>query len=80
MSPFFNIGGSRKAHERESDKVPWILVDDLSMKGRLVHYLSGGGMRTFGRTLSQDVARRRHRRFMFVSAAIAVSWLVLWLV
>lgn len=80
MSPLFDIGPSRKALEYKREKEPWILVDDTSVKGRLVRYLSGGGMRTFGRTLSQDAARRRHRRFMAVSALIAVCWLLLWLV
>lgn len=75
MSPLPHIGSSRKAVESKSGKMPWMLVDDTSAKGRLVHYLSGGGMRTFGRTLSQDLARGRHRRFFAAAFSLAALWL-----
>lgn len=44
---------------------------------RLFHYLSGGGMRTFGRTLRQDVRSRRQTRFLVVAAALFVAWFCL---
>ena len=44
---------------------------------RLFHYISGGGMRTFGRTLRQEVRSRRQTRFLIVSALLAAGWLLL---
>ena len=45
------------------------------MYGRLVHYLAGGGMRAFGRTVRQEEVLMRRRRFFTVAAAIAALWL-----
>ena len=44
---------------------------------RLFHYISGGGMRTFGRTLRQDARSRRQTRFLVVSAVLFAVWLCL---
>jgi len=65
------------AHAYTRSKSPWILQEHESAYGRLIHYLSGGGMRTFGRTVGQEEARIRQRRFLIVSAVLFVLWLVL---
>ena len=44
---------------------------------RLYHYISGGGMRTFGRTLEQDARSRRQTRFLVFFAAALAVWLLL---
>jgi hypothetical protein len=49
------------------------------MYGKLIHYLSGGGMSTFGRTVRQEEVRIRRRRFFVAVGAIAVLWLVFWI-
>jgi len=41
---------------------------------RLFHYLSGGGMRTFGRTMEQDRRSRRQTRFLVFAAVLAAVW------
>jgi len=65
------------AHPYTRADVPWIIGEPLSC-GKLILYISGGGMRTFGRTVSQEVVRRRQRRFLAVAAAIAVAWTALY--
>ena len=65
------------AHAYTRSESPWILSACSSSCGRLVRYLSGGGMRTFGRTVRQEEVRRRHRRFCMEAAAAALLWLAL---
>jgi len=66
------------AHAYTRSKSPWILSDGTSVCGRLVHYLSGGGMRAFGRTVRQEEIRCRHARFWVAVAALAALWMVFW--
>lgn len=65
------------AHAYTRSDSPWIMERHTSAYGKLMHYISGGGMRTFGRTVRQEEARRRHRRFCMEFAALALLWLVL---
>ena len=65
--------GSCHAYTRS--RSPWILSDYRGVYGKLLHYISGGGMQTFGRTVRQEEARLRQRRFLIVSAFIAAVWL-----
>lgn len=68
-------------------KEPWRLdagreaYDNISSSSRatwkLFHYISGGGMRTFGRTLEQDSKSRRQSRFLVCSAVLLLVWLTL---
>lgn len=44
------------------------------MYGKLIHYLSGGGMSTFGRTVKQEEVRLRRRRFFIAAGVIAAVW------
>ena len=68
------------AHSYTRSDSPWIMGRHKSDYGNLIHYLSGGGMRTFGRTVRQEEARRRQRRFCMAAAAFSVLWLVFLLV
>ncbi len=68
------------AHAYTRSRTPWIISDASASCGKLFHYISGGGMRTFGRTVLQEEARRRHIRFWAVASVIAALWLVLLIV
>ena len=75
------------AHSYTRSSEPWRLDSYTAASGRtssgkeygwkLFHYLSGGGMRTFGRTIAQDVRSRRQTRFLVVAVLLAVIWLCL---
>lgn len=65
------------AHDYTRSDSPWIMERHASAYGKLIHYLSGGGMSTFGRTVRQEEARRRHRRFCVEFAVLAAVWLAL---
>lgn len=62
------------AHAYTRDDSPWILGEYESVYGKLIHYLSGGGMTTFGRTVAQEKVRRRQRRFLVWSTVIGLVW------
>lgn len=65
------------AHAYTRVKCPWIIGGCGTASGnRLVTYISGGGMRTFGRTVRQESARRRQNRFFAVAALLGVAWTV----
>lgn len=65
------------AHAYTRSDVPWAMSTSRTPRGRLVNYISGGGMRIFGRTVRQEEVRRRQLRFLAVSTALAVLWLLL---
>lgn len=62
------------AHPYTRSDTPWILDEHCSPYGKLIHYLSGGGMRTFGRTIRQEETRRRQRRFLTAAGVLFVLW------
>ncbi len=63
------------AHAYTREKVPWILREHKSVYGKLIHYLAGGGMSAFGRTISQEKAHQRHIRFFIVASVFGIIWL-----
>ena len=65
------------AHAYTRSSCPWIIPERRSVCGKLVHYLAGGGMEAFGRTVQQEEVRRRQTRFVSVAAALAVGWLIM---
>ena len=80
----------RAEHAYTSSKVPWRMDADVIQEGenvtdetaatrRLFHYLSGGGLRNFGRTVLQEERDIRQRRFLKIAAAAGVSWLILFI-
>lgn len=62
------------AHAYTHSPVPWEMGEYRSSYGKLIHYLSGGGMRTFGRTVRQEETRIRQNRFLAVAAVLFVLW------
>ena len=67
------------AHGYTRESSPWIMDEHKSVYGKLIHYLSGGGLRDFGRTVKQEETDIRRRRFLVVMAVFAVVWLCLWI-
>ena len=65
------------AHAYTRSDVPWAMSTSRTVQERLVNYISGGGMRIFGRTVHQEEVRRRQVRFLAVSAVLAGLWLLL---
>ena len=72
-----SVLSSRHAYTRS--RTPGILADYRGVYGKLLHYLSGGGMSTFGRTIRQEEARFRQRRFLVVASVLGTLWLVFYL-
>ena len=72
------------AHDYTRSKVPWRLDEYQLAHGettkgkrfgwKLFHYLSGGGMSTFGRTVEQEERAARQNRFLVIASVIAVLW------
>lgn len=62
------------AHAYTRSDAPWLLE---AYSKKLFHYLSGGGISAFGRTVKQQEADMRRDRFLRVAAAVFVIWLVL---
>lgn len=77
------------AHSYTRSSAPWLLDAYQDAKGetttgdkfswRLFHYLSGGGMKTFGRTIRQEEADLKRTRFLLAAAVIGVVWLCFWI-
>ena len=65
------------AHAYTRSDVPWALETRRHGRGRLIDFISGGGMRTFGRTVRQEEARRRQIRALVVLVSVVVAWFVL---
>ena len=75
------------AHAYTRSPIPWQIDTDhaareRAMQGKrfgwkLFHYISGGGMRTFGRTIQQEELRSRQNRFLVLAALAAGLWLAL---
>ena len=65
------------AHAYTRSDVPWSISTAKSARGKLIDYISGGGMRTFGRTVRQEEVRRKQLRFLAVAAALAAVWFLL---
>lgn len=72
--------GVTAAHGYTSAETPWIIDGESNGHERLVRYISAGGMRTFGRTVAQEIVRRKQRRFLALSAVLAVVWAILYFI
>lgn len=64
------------AHAYTRSSCPWIIAEHRSVYGKLIHYIAGGGMLAFGRTVRQEEVRRRRIRFLSGVAVVAALWLV----
>lgn len=65
------------AHAYTRSEVPWSISIGETRHAKLIDYISGGGMRTFGRTVRQEEARRKQYRFLAVFAALVLAWFLL---
>lgn len=63
------------AHAYTRSDVPWAITVGETAYAKMIGYISGGGMRTFGRTVRQEEVRRRQRRFVVVFSVVAALWL-----
>lgn len=87
MTRFLQTNLKCDAHAYMRSPEPWRIDAGSEVYGaisrenrrgwRLFHYLSGGGMRSFRRTLEEDGRSRRQTRFLVFSAVVFVAWLVL---
>lgn len=64
------------AHAYTRSKSPWIIANSQSTCGRLIHYISGGGIRAFGRTVQQEEASHRQSVALSIIGIISVVWAV----
>ncbi len=75
----------KRRHAYTSTDIPWSMDEDRSetvtspdgrrFEWRLFRYLSGGGMRAFGRSSGAELLRRRQERFLWLAAAFGALWL-----
>lgn len=75
------------AHAYTRAKLPWLLDAYTEAKGetttgkkfgwKLFHYIAGGGMKVFGRTVRQELADARQTRFLAAAAVFVCAWLAL---
>ena len=76
----------KRRHAYTSMDIPWSMDVDAHeadgadgaglVRWRLFRYLSGGGMRAFGRSSGQELLIRRQTRFLWLAGALAVCWIV----
>ena len=76
-------------HSYTRSHTPWVLDENRMAKGqtssgfkfgwRLFHYISGGGMQAFGRSVRQEEADIKQMRFLISAGAFGVVWLLLWI-
>lgn len=64
------------AHAYTRSDVPWNMSVGETAYAKMISYISGGGMRTFGRTVQQEVVLRRQRKFLVVFVVLTVLWFV----
>lgn len=79
----------RDAHAYTRSRTPWLLdvrkeaQEETAAQGRtgwrLFHYLSGGGLRAFGRTVQQEEAEAKRARFLAKAAVLGAVWLYFWI-
>lgn len=73
------------AHAYTHSRMPWRLEVNRDARGqttkgkvfgwKLFHYLAGGGMKTFGRSVQQEETNARRNRFLTVAGVLGVVWL-----
>ena len=76
-------------HSYTRSHTPWLLDENREARGetsnghkfgwRLFHYIAGGGLRAFGRSVRQEEIDARHNSFLAWAGVFAVVWLVLWI-
>jgi len=89
MRERIHISPVKPAHGYTSSSSPWLFDVNTEAKGetttgkkfgwKLFHYISGGGMRMFGRTVEQEEADIRQNRFFATMGVLFVLWLAFYL-
>lgn len=79
MSAAIHVHAVKDAHSYTRSRVPWRLEDDPKSPEaeKLYHYLSGGGSRSFGRSVKQEEADHKRNCFLIGASIFALVWLVL---
>jgi len=80
----------QSVHAYTRSEIPWEMdtngnvpsgaVKSRKFGWRLFHYISSGGMRTFGRTVKQMERERRQHRFVVLLVLLWLAWAVLYAV
>ena len=65
------------AHAYTRSDVPWAITTSRTAHDKMVNYISGGGMRIFGRTVRQEETKRRQLRVLAVAGVLIAIWFVL---
>ena len=65
------------AHAYTRSGVPWAMATSRTPRDRMRNFISGGGMRIFGRTVRQEEVKRKQLRFLTVVAVLAILWVLL---
>ena len=75
------------AHAYTRSRTPWRLEVNREARGettngkkfgwKLFHYISGGGMRAFGRSVAQEEVDAKQNRFLVAAGVFAALWLAL---
>lgn len=66
-------------HEYTRSDSPWVITEGKSAYAKMINYISGGGMGTFGRTVRQEESRRRQGRFLLVASLLIGLWMFFWI-
>lgn len=76
-------------HSYTRSHTPWLLdehrmADGVTATGhrfgwRLFHYIAGGGLKAFGRSVRQEESDVKRNRFLIWAGVFAVLWLLLWI-
>lgn len=69
------------AHSYTRSKSRWkIDAAARSTRDKLYHYISGGGLSAFGRTIAQEEQDEKQTKFLIASGVLFAIWLLLLIV
>lgn len=76
-------------HSYTRSHTPWLLDENREASGqtskghkfgwRLFHYISGGGLKAFGRSVRQEELELRRNRFLIGAGVFAIVWFLIWI-
>jgi hypothetical protein len=80
----------KPAHAYTRSNSPWLLDINTEAKGetstgkkfgwKLFHYISGGGIQCFSRTVEQEEIDAKRTRFLISCSVAAVVWMIFYFV
>lgn len=90
MNSVFHTSVVRPAHAYTRSRLPWLMDVDTDADGetatgkkfgwKLFHYISGGGIRSFGRTVEQEEMDAKRTRFLASCSVAAVVWTIFYFI